>query len=128
MLGASVGGHKKIAKRIRKLSFVQIHQDGDFGELTVIFHIDYFDEIAKIMRPKKRRRLSEKQKSLSIDRLRPHCFKKTEQSPARQQSLRDQMSVSTPKWAPRSAEDLRGPKNCSKVDRAIVIFPKSARF
>ena len=48
-LAASIDGHTKIANRLRKLSCCRIHQDGDFGELTVIFDVNDFEKVAKVI-------------------------------------------------------------------------------
>jgi hypothetical protein len=40
-----------------------VRQQGDFGELTASFHIDDFDQLAKIMVPRRRRQVSEAERS-----------------------------------------------------------------
>ena len=56
-LAASVDGHPNVAGVLRRLPCCRVHQDGDFGELTVVFDVSHFPKIAKIMRPRRRRRL-----------------------------------------------------------------------
>ena len=58
-LAASVNGHPKVANRLRRLKCCRVHQDGDLGELTVLFDVADFAKVARIMRPRRRRRLSE---------------------------------------------------------------------
>ena len=38
-LAASVGGHPNVAGMLRRMSCCRIVQDGDFGELTVVFDV-----------------------------------------------------------------------------------------
>ena len=56
LLAASVDGHPNIAGRLRALSCCTVVQDGNFGELTATFDVADFQIVAKIMKPKKRRR------------------------------------------------------------------------
>ena len=58
-LAVSVDGHAGIAGRIRRLPCCRVHQDGDFGELTAIFDVVDFDQVAEIIQPKRRRVVSE---------------------------------------------------------------------
>ena len=58
-LCASVEGHARVALKLKALPCVEIVQDGDFGEMTVEFRPEDFRQVAKIMRPRSRRRLSE---------------------------------------------------------------------
>ncbi|MCX7429200.1 MAG: hypothetical protein NTW96_26685 [Planctomycetia bacterium] len=71
-LAASVDGHAKVARRLRDLPGVEIVQDGDGGEVTAAFTSDRFDEVAAIMRPRRRRRLSPEQRSAATERLRQY--------------------------------------------------------
>jgi hypothetical protein len=65
-LAASVDGYPKVAGVLRRLPCCRVHQDGDFGELTVLFDVADFDKVAKIIRPRHRRQLStEERKRLS---------------------------------------------------------------
>jgi hypothetical protein len=40
----------------------RVHQDGDFGELTVVFNVADLPKLARIMRPRRRRQISEAEK------------------------------------------------------------------
>jgi hypothetical protein len=75
-LAASVDGHPTVAGMLRRLPCCQIHQDGDFGELTVIFGVADFAKVARIMRPRRRRVISEAER----DRLRAMGFTKGPQA------------------------------------------------
>lgn len=57
-LAASVDGYPKVAGRLRRLKCCRVHQDGDFGELTVLFDVADFAKVAKIMRPRRRRQVN----------------------------------------------------------------------
>ena len=74
-LAASVDGYPKVAGRLRRLSCCRVHQDGDFGELTVVFHVADFPKVAKILRPRRRRQVSPRER----ERLRAMGFKKGSQ-------------------------------------------------
>lgn len=62
-LGASIDGFPKVAGVLRRLKCCRIHQDGDFGELTVLFDVREFAKVARILQPRRRRRLSEAHRS-----------------------------------------------------------------
>jgi hypothetical protein len=70
MLAASVDGYPKIAGRLRRLGCVEVAQDGDFGELTVIFDVADFVKVAKVMRPRRRRQMTPEQRAELVARLR----------------------------------------------------------
>lgn len=68
-LAASVDGYPRIAARLKRLRCCRVHQDGDFGELTVLFDVVDFDKVAKIIRPHRKRRWTEEQKQQARERL-----------------------------------------------------------
>ena len=68
-LAASVDGHPRIAARLKRLDCCRIHQDGDDGELTVLFDVADFDKLAKVMRPHRKRQWTEEQKLQAGERL-----------------------------------------------------------
>ena len=68
LLAACTNFAGRIAKRVRELSFVTVAQDGDDG-INATFDVKHFDEVAEIMKPRRRRRLSETQKQECVDRL-----------------------------------------------------------
>ena len=51
-----------VAKRLIALPFTEVAQDGTDGA-NVVFDLEHFEEVAEIMRPRKRRRLSEEHKA-----------------------------------------------------------------
>jgi len=59
LLAASVDGHPNVAGVLRRLPCCRVHQDGDFGELTVVFDVVDFPKVAEIMKPRRRRVLSD---------------------------------------------------------------------
>ena len=63
LLAASVDGHPNIAGVVRRLACTTVRQQGDFGELTASFHVDDFDQLAKIMVPRRRRQVSETERN-----------------------------------------------------------------
>lgn len=79
-LAASVDGYPKIAGRLKNLPCCRMHQDGDFGELTVLFDMSDFDTVADVMKPRRRRRLSPEQRQAAVERLAKYAFKPARQS------------------------------------------------
>ena len=75
-LAASVDGFPKIAGRLKRLTCCRVHQDGDFGELTVLFDVADFAKVARIMRPRRRRQVSPRER----ERLMAMGFKKGSQA------------------------------------------------
>ena len=76
LLAASVDGHPNVAGVLRRLSCCQIHQDGDFGEVTVIFDVADFAKVARIIQPRRRRQVSAQER----DRLRGMGYQKGAQA------------------------------------------------
>ena len=62
MLAASVDGHPNVAGALWRLKCCRVQQNGDFGELTVLFDVADFAKVAAVMRSKWRRVMSEAQK------------------------------------------------------------------
>ena len=71
----------RIANRLKRLPFATVAQDGDDGA-NVLFDVEHFAEVAKIMKPRRRRRMTEGQKQQAAKRLR-------EYQPTKGQSVRD---------------------------------------
>lgn len=67
-LAASTDRRGAVATRLVALPGVTLHQDGSDG-VTVLFHVDRFGEVAEIMQPRRRRRLSEAQRRACTERL-----------------------------------------------------------
>ena len=72
LLAASVDGYRKVAGVLRRLPCCRVHQDGDYGELTVLFDVGDFAKVARIVRPRRRRQVSEAERQ----RLQDMGFKK----------------------------------------------------
>lgn len=56
-LGASTDRHGSIATRLAKITGVKVVQDGSDG-INAAFDLEQFEEVAKIMKPRRRRQLS----------------------------------------------------------------------
>lgn len=69
------------AAKLMKLPFIDHDRsmDGDDG-VNAVFHVEHFDEVARIMKPRRRRRLSAEQRQAATERLKAYQF------PARQSS------------------------------------------
>jgi len=74
MLALEVDYHDFTAARLRRLGLV-FTQDGD-REKTFLFHVDRFEEVAAIVLPKRRRRLTPEHREASIQRLTAYRFAK----------------------------------------------------
>ena len=61
-LAASVDGHPNVASVLRQLPCCRIHQDGDDGELTVLFDVADFAKVARIIRPHRKPQMTEEQR------------------------------------------------------------------
>ena len=57
-----------MANKLKALPSTTVAQDGDDGA-TVVFHARHFDEVARIMKPRKRRRLSASERQKRAERL-----------------------------------------------------------
>ncbi len=67
-LAAEVDRHPGVARRLGAIPSVTLHQDGD-REKTFVFDVTLFDRVAEVVRPRKRRRLSEGQRRAAAERL-----------------------------------------------------------
>lgn len=95
-LAASVDGHPVVAGRLRRLECCRVVQDGDFGELTVAFHVADFRKVARVMRPRLRRRPTPEQRAELIRRLNHHRRRSTPKGPTQVQSTGRTCEVATP--------------------------------
>ena len=73
-LAASTNHPGRIANQLKKLPGTRVVQDADDG-INVVFDLDYFDQVAAVMKPKRKKRLSPAQRAEQIERLRPYRFK-----------------------------------------------------
>jgi hypothetical protein len=55
------------------------HQDGSDG-ITIVFDVADFSEVAKVMKPRRRRQMSEEQKRMTTERLAKYAFPSARQS------------------------------------------------
>jgi hypothetical protein len=59
-----------VCKALKALPFVRVHQDGTDGG-NLVFPVAKFDEVAALMKPRKRRHLSDEAKAKAIQNLVP---------------------------------------------------------
>jgi hypothetical protein len=81
LLAACTVKSGQVAKRLKALPFTTVAQDGDDGA-NVVFPVEHFEEVAAIMKPRRRRRLSERQWAAAVERLRKY-------QPTKGQSVKD---------------------------------------
>ncbi len=67
-LAVSVDGHPSIAGRIRRLKCCRVHQGGSDG-VTAIFHMHDFAQVAVVIRPRRRPRLTDEQRAARAARM-----------------------------------------------------------
>ena len=72
-LGASTTHRGPVASRLAALPCVRVVQDGDDG-INVVFHVKYFDAVAAMMKPRRRRRLTTDQRADRVEGLRSYQF------------------------------------------------------
>jgi hypothetical protein len=68
LLAASTNKRGSVARRLSELACTTVVQDGDDG-VNVTFHVRDFDRVAELMRPRRRRRLTDKQRQQAAERL-----------------------------------------------------------
>jgi hypothetical protein len=61
-LAVEVDRHRHVAKQLREIAGVTLYQDGD-GEKTFLFDVGLFDAVAAVVKPKPRRKATEKQRA-----------------------------------------------------------------
>jgi hypothetical protein len=62
-----------VVQRLKALPFVQVHQDGTDG-VNVVFPVDRFEEVAEILKPRRRRVLSPEARQAAAERLASYRF------------------------------------------------------
>ncbi len=67
-LAVEVDYHPFLFARLVRLGFTKVHQDGDH-EKTLLFPADKIEEVATIVRSKRRRRLNPERRQEAIERL-----------------------------------------------------------
>jgi hypothetical protein len=73
LLAASTNHRGPVANQLSSLPCVSMLQDGDDG-VSIVFHVDDFAEVARLMKPRKRRRLSSEKRAEQSERLRKYRF------------------------------------------------------
>lgn len=82
-LAACTFKNGSVASRLRNLPFVSVRQDGADG-INAVFHVAHFDTVAKIMKPKRRRRgrpLSEEKRKRLIEAGKRYRFRTGRRAP-----------------------------------------------
>lgn len=77
----------RVAGRLKRLSFTEVAQDGDDGA-NVVFHVKHFDQVAEIMKPRKKIRISEEERQKRTERIARYRFE-----PAVENAREDQIGV-----------------------------------
>ncbi len=72
-----------VANVLKSLPFTRMAQDGDDG-CNIQFDVKHFDEVARIMKPRRRRRLSPEERAKRIKRLQEYWAHKGQVRPLRE--------------------------------------------
>jgi hypothetical protein len=73
LLAACTNRRGLVARRLVRLAFVKVAHDADDG-VNVTFSVQRFPEVAAIMKPRRRRRLSAEHRQKLIEASKPHWF------------------------------------------------------
>ena len=73
LLAIEVDGRPITAKALLKLPGVEVIQEGD-SDLTLTFPVSLFDQVAKIAKPRRKRRLTDEQKQKAAERLKSYQY------------------------------------------------------
>jgi hypothetical protein len=75
LLAVDIDYHPAAARKVAAIPGVRLHQDGGLrGEMTFVFPVDLFEQVAAIVKPRKRRKLSPEQREANIARLAAYKF------------------------------------------------------
>ena len=83
LLAASTNKAGPVANKLKRLPFVQTAQDGEDGA-TVVFDIQHFDELAAVMKPRRRRqgrRLSDEERQRLVEAGAKYRFRTGRKTP-----------------------------------------------
>ena len=83
LLAASTNTRGATARKLASLDFATVHQDGNDG-LTVLFPVEKFAAVARLLHPRRRRQLTEAQKAAAVERLGKYAFKPAAKAPQNQ--------------------------------------------
>ena len=61
ILAASTNNRGPTAHKLAALDFTTVHQDGDDG-ITIVFPVERFPEVAELMKPRRRRQVSDQER------------------------------------------------------------------
>jgi hypothetical protein len=73
LLAISTAGRGTVAIRLRALPYIKVVQDGSDG-INATFPVEHFQEVADLIRARRRRRLSPKARRAAAERLRKYQF------------------------------------------------------
>jgi hypothetical protein len=79
LLGIATSSHGSTATAIAKLERVTVLQEGDDG-INAIFPVELLPKIAKLVKPRRKRQLSDKERQAAVERLTKHRFSTPRQS------------------------------------------------
>jgi len=69
-LAVEINGHRELARRVSLLEGVALHQNGD-DEKTFLFDVAQFEQVAVLVKPKRRIRLTEERRKKAVANLTP---------------------------------------------------------
>lgn len=75
MLAVEVDGRPILKRKLAGLACTTIIQDGDGGFGSFAFAVEDFEAVADLVKPRRRRRMTERQRAAAASRLRPFRFR-----------------------------------------------------
>jgi hypothetical protein len=94
LLAVDVDGRPITANQLAASGVCRLTLDGDH-EKTFTFDVADLDAVAKIVKPRKKRQMTETQKQAAAERIVAYQFKPNSRSPERSQRARTHAEVST---------------------------------
>jgi hypothetical protein len=98
-LAVEVDRRPSIAAKLQALAGVKLHQDGDI-ERTFLFDVSLFDQVAQIVKPRRRRRLTDKQRETLLKYGRRFEAGAQKTTPERAQTTSGDISLTPAEVAP----------------------------
>lgn len=74
-LAIDIDGSNVTANKLQRLDGVEIYRDGEY-ERTFLFDSEIFDQVAKLVQPRRRRVMSEEWKAAAREHLKTYAFQR----------------------------------------------------
>ncbi len=105
VLAGEVDYRPHLAKRLAAIPGVRLHQCGN-GERSLLFPVNLFDQVAELVKPRRRRRLTQEQRAANVGRL--AAWRENALAQSRISTLESTISAADGPQRPSSAEKPKG--------------------